>query len=57
MKPHRNKVSAGWRLDPELLERLAKFQERQRLPVTKTAVIEAALREFLDREDRRRPAP
>jgi hypothetical protein len=41
-------------LDPELLKRLDKWIADQDVPPSKTAVHEAALREFLDKRDRRK---
>ena len=38
-------------LEPALLARLDKWLEQQEFPPTKTAVVEAALREFLDRRE------
>lgn len=43
-------------LDPALLERLDVWLAKQELPPTKTAVLELALREFLDRRERKRNA-
>jgi predicted transcriptional regulator len=41
-------------LDPELLKRLDKWIAGQDVPPSKTAVHEAALREFLDKRERKR---
>lgn len=41
-------------LDPELLTRLEKWIAAQDVPPSKTAVHEAALREFLDKRERKR---
>ncbi len=40
-------------IDRPLLERLDAWLEQQEFPPTKTAVVEAALREFLDRRERK----
>ena len=41
-------------LDPDLLKRLETWLAKQEFPPTKTAVIEAALRDFLDAREKRR---
>jgi predicted transcriptional regulator len=41
-------------LDPELLRRLEKWIAAQDVPPSKTAVHETALREFLEKRERRR---
>lgn len=41
-------------LDPELLTRLEKWIAAQDVPPSKTAVHEAALREFLDKREKRK---
>ena len=41
-------------LDPDLLRRLDAWAAKQEFPPTKTAVLEAALREFLDKRDKRK---
>jgi predicted transcriptional regulator len=41
-------------LDPELLRRLEKWIAAQDVPPSKTAVHEAALREFLEKRERRK---
>jgi metal-responsive CopG/Arc/MetJ family transcriptional regulator len=41
-------------LDPELLERLEAWIAKQEFPPQKTAVFETALREFLDRRERKK---
>lgn len=43
-------------VDPELLKRLDAFLAKQELPTTKTAVVEAALRAYLDAKERKRNA-
>ena len=39
-------------LDPELLKRLEVWMDKQEFPPTKTAVIETALRDFLDAREK-----
>lgn len=39
------------RLPRDLIDRMSRHREAQRTPPTRTAVIEAALREYLDRQD------
>ena len=41
-------------LDPDLLKRLETWLAKQEFPPTKTAVIETALRDFLDQRERRK---
>lgn len=41
-------------LDPKLIERMEAWIAKQELPPKKTAVIELALREFLDARERKR---
>ena len=41
-------------IDPALLSRLDAWLARQEFPPTKTAVVETALREFLDKREKRR---
>jgi Arc/MetJ-type ribon-helix-helix transcriptional regulator len=41
-------------LDPDLLRRMDAWISKQEFPPTKTAVLETALREFLDKRDRRK---
>ena len=41
-------------LEPELLKRLEKWIAAQDVPPSKTAVHETALREFLDKRERRK---
>jgi hypothetical protein len=41
-------------LDPQLLARLEAWLKEQELPTTKTAVMELALREFLDARERKK---
>ena len=47
----RFKKMTSFALDPALLKRLSDWLSRQEFPPTKTAVHEAALREFLDRRE------
>jgi metal-responsive CopG/Arc/MetJ family transcriptional regulator len=49
----RTKKIIGLALDPKLLERLDKWRREQDVPPTKTAVHEAALREFLEKREKR----
>lgn len=49
----RRKRMVSFALDPELIAQLEAWLEKQELPTTKTAVIEAALREFLRSRGRR----
>lgn len=50
----RNKTRISLDIAPELHERLEAWRNKQEFPPTKTDVIEAALREFLDKRERRR---
>lgn len=50
----RVKKIIGLALDPKLLERLEKWRQSQDVPPTKTAVHETALKEFLDKRERRK---
>ena len=50
----RNKTRISLDIAPELHERLEAWLAKQEFPPTKTAVIEAALREFLDARGRKR---
>lgn len=47
----RQKKMTSLALDPAVLVRLDKWLAKQEFPPTKTAVVEAALREFLDRRE------
>jgi len=47
---HKRMVSLA--LDPVLLDRLDKWRQKQDLVPSKTAVLEAALREFLERREK-----
>ena len=47
----RHKKMTTLALDPELLRRLDAWLKAQELPTTKTAVVEAALRAWLDARD------
>lgn len=42
-------------LDPALLERIKAWMDRQDVPPSKTAVFETALREFLEKRERKKP--
>jgi hypothetical protein len=48
----RRKEALNVYIDPALLERLEKWLTKQEFPPAKTAVVEAALREFLDARER-----
>lgn len=50
----RNKTRISLDIAPELHARLEAWLGKQEFPTTKTAAIEAALREFLDKRDRRK---
>lgn len=50
----RKKQMVSFTLDPELIERLEAWLAKQEFPPTKTAVMEAALREWLDKRERTR---
>jgi hypothetical protein len=50
----RAKKIIGLALDPRLLERLEKWRASQDVPPTKTAVHEAAIREFLEKREKRK---
>lgn len=54
MEMTRNKIRISLDIAPELHERLEAWLGKQEFPTTKTAAIEAALREFLDKRDRRK---
>ena len=47
----RNKKTIGLALDPELLARMEAWRNSQDVPPSKTAVLETALREFLDKRE------
>ena len=51
MEMARNKKMVSYALDPELLKRLEDWLAKQDVPPSKTAVVEAALRAFLDKRD------
>lgn len=50
----RLKKMTSYALDPALLKRLDAWLAKQEFPPTKTAVVEAALREFLDGREKRK---
>jgi hypothetical protein len=54
MSMARNKEALNLYIDPAILARLEAWLARQELPTTKTAVVELALREFLDKRERKR---
>lgn len=43
----------SYALDPKLLDRLDKWRKAQDVPPTKTAIFETALREFLERREKK----
>jgi hypothetical protein len=47
----RRKKMKSYALEPDLLERLEAWRDSQEFPPTQTAVIEAALKEFLSKRD------
>jgi len=51
MDMRRNKKMVSYALDPELLKRLDEWLSRQEFPPSKTAVVEAALKAWLDNRD------
>lgn len=50
----RKKQMVSLALDPELIKRLEAWLASQEFPPSKTAVIEASLRAFLDAREKRR---
>ena len=50
----RLKKMVSFALDPALLKRLEAWAIKQEFPPTKTAMLEAALREFLDAREKRK---
>lgn len=46
----RRKIMVSFALDPDLIKRLELWLEGQELRPSKTAVIEVALKQFLDRQ-------
>jgi len=53
----RNKKMVSYALDPELLARLDAWLAKQEFPPSKTAVVEAALKAFLDSREEKLPKP
>ena len=47
----RNRMPSAFRLDPDLMDRVRIFCQSHHLAPTHTGVVEAALREFLDRHE------
>lgn len=45
------KKPVAYKFDPKLVERMQRFIKRQKWPPTQTAVVETALREYLDRAE------
>jgi hypothetical protein len=52
MQTTENKLMVSFRMDADLVRRLDKFIATQRIPVKKTAVLELALKEWLDANER-----
>ena len=50
----RRKVPIAVKFDAELLERLDKYQAQMSPPATRTAIIETAVKEWLDRREGKR---
>lgn len=50
----RKKVPIAVKLDPDLLDRLDKYQSKLSPPVTRTAIIETAVEEWLERREGKR---
>jgi hypothetical protein len=50
----RNKTRISLDIAPELHERLEAWMAKQEFPTTKTAVIETALRQFLDAREKKK---
>ena len=48
----RKKTPLALKFDPDLLERLDRFVEKQPYDTTRTSVIESAVRQLLDREEK-----
>lgn len=53
----RIKKVTGLALEPSLLDRLETWRMSQDVPPTKTACMEAAIREFLERREARNATP
>jgi predicted transcriptional regulator len=53
----RKKVPIALKLDADLLDRLDKCQSKLSPPVTRTAIIETAVQEWLDRREGKKPRP
>lgn len=51
MEMARKKKMVSFALDPELLKQLDDWLRQQEFPPSKTAVVEVALREFLEKRD------
>ena len=47
----RKKLPVSFALDPDLVKRLEAWLARQEFPPSKTAVVEAAIKAFLDARD------
>lgn len=46
-----SKIAVSYKMDEQLLERMRAYIERHKLRPSQIAIIEAALREYLDREE------
>ena len=53
MEMARTKKMVSHALDPALLARMDKWISEQEVPPSKTAVVEAALREFFDKREKK----
>jgi predicted transcriptional regulator len=51
------KIALAVRFDADLLDRLDKYQSKLSPPVTRTAIIETAVQEWLDRREGKKPRP
>jgi hypothetical protein len=50
MNPRPKKVAVTYTIDPNVLQEFQAWLDRQSIKPSKTAVVEAALREFLQRQ-------
>jgi predicted transcriptional regulator len=50
----RQKIAIAVRFDADLLDRLDTYQSKLSPPVTRTAIIETAVQEWLDRQGKRK---
>ena len=49
----RKKIPVALRMDPDLIERLDRFQTSHPFPITRIALIETAIKQMLDREEQK----